>query len=219
MFAPFEAPVDGDVAVLGAVIPPALYDRDAFEWLSPEDTAVLAGLGSKRRRVQFAAGRWLLRRAAARAFGDGRYELHTSAGRPFVFASGTPAAVSVSHSSDVVLCAAGRVRALGVDVERIRPRRGWAALAGLVLHPLERASLDGVPEAQRWEGFYRAWTCKEALAKALGVGVFALSLDRIRVSRGVVREAPPDEVPDLACWKLRELSVGKATAAAVAWRK
>jgi 4'-phosphopantetheinyl transferase len=219
MFTPFEAPVDGEVAVFCAAIPQALYDRDVFEWLSAEDASIAAGMRSPRRRAQFAAGRWLLRHAAARVFGEGGYTLRTVAGRPLVAASdGWPAAASVAHSAGMVLCAAARVPALGVDVERIRPRRGWPALSALVLHPRERAGLDEAVEAVRWIRFYRAWTYKEALAKALGIGVFSLSLERIHVGDGVLREAPAEEVPHLRDWKLRELAVGEGLAAAVAWR-
>lgn len=219
MFAPFEAPLDAEVAVFGAVIPQTLLERDALEWLSAEEAGAAAAMRSPRRRAQFAAGRWLLRHAANRVFGEGGYALRTVGGRPLLAAAGGgPGAVSLSHSADMVLCAAARVPALGVDVERIQPRRGWAALSARVLHPHERASLDRAAEAVRWARFYRAWTCKEALAKALGVGVFSLSLDRIHVGEGALREAPAREVPHMRDWKLRELSVGEGLAAAVVWR-
>jgi 4'-phosphopantetheinyl transferase len=218
MFAPFEAPLDAGMAVFGALIPQALLERDAFEWLSAEEAGAAAAMRSPRRRAQFAAGRWLLRHAAARVFSEG-YELRTVAGRPLIGAAGgAPGAVSLSHSADMVLCAVARMPALGIDVERIRPRRAWAALSALVLHPQERAGLEAAAEALRWARFYRAWTCKEALAKALGVGVFSLSLDRIHVGEGVLREAPAREVPHMRDWKLRELSVGEGLAAAVVWR-
>jgi phosphopantetheinyl transferase len=218
MFTPFEVPVDGGPAVFAAAIPPALDERDVFEWLSAEDAALLARIGSRRRRAQFAAGRWLLRYAAARAFGGAEYAVRTQGGRPLVTVSGEPAAVSVSHSCDMVVCAAGRVAALGVDVERIRPRRGWEALAAAVLHPQERSALERAPGAEHWRRFYQAWTCKEAIAKALGVGVFGLSLARIRIDGGRVLEAPPEELPDAPAWRLRALAVHEAMAAAVAWR-
>lgn len=217
MFTPFEALREPDVAVFGAVIPPALRERDTFEWLDPDEAAAAAGMRSPRRRTQFVAGRWLLRYAARHVFGDAGYILRTIDGRPRILASG-PAAVTISHCADVVLCAAGDVPALGVDVELLRPRRDWSALAAFVLHPQERSALETAPDAYRWEGFYRAWTRKEAIAKALGVGVFGLSLDRILLSGDRVRDAPASELPDCARWTLRELSVGERMAAAVAWR-
>jgi 4'-phosphopantetheinyl transferase len=215
MFTPFELPVDGEVRVFGAVIPPALIDRDVFEWLSPQDAAALAAFGSRRRRAQFAVGRWLLQHAAARTFGAG-WELRTIGHGPQIV-SPRASAVSISHSGDMVLCAAGRVAALGVDVERIRERREPSMLAAAVLHPAERSGLAALPASQRWTRFYRAWTCKEAIAKALGVGVFGLSFDRIRTGDGRVLQAPPEELPAFERWRVRELDVGEALAAAVAW--
>ena len=64
---------------------------------------------------------------------------------------------NVSHSGGLLLCGAGG-GPLGVDVERVRPRR--AGLPAYVLSPAELARFDG-----GWEEFYRLWTLKESWCK------------------------------------------------------
>jgi phosphopantetheinyl transferase len=211
--------------VFATRIPPAVGDSLDFDWLTCEwltaaEAARAAAIARPQRRAQYVAGRWLLRYAATQVFGEGEYRLHSVAGRPLVAATGGgPAAVSVSHSAELVVCAAGRVQALGVDVEQIRPRADWSALSGWALHPRESERLERAAEAQRWRHFYQAWTFKEALAKALGEGVFGLSFDRIAVSvDGLLEQAPPDARLDGLDWRLRPLFVGEEFAAAVAWR-
>lgn len=71
---------------------------------------------------------------------------------------------NLSHSGDkVVLLVAGRPS--GVDIEEIAP---WSeAVARKVYTPKERAWL----KKQEGDGaFYRLWTAKEAIMKALGLG-------------------------------------------------
>ena len=116
-----------------------------------------------------------------------------------------------------MLCGIARSGRLGVDVERIRPRRDWEGLAQVVLHPLEREELGLLSENLRWTGFYRAWTLKEALGKALGVGL-ALPFDRIRVSaEGRLEEGAAIAGLSAARWRFRTLDAGPGLAAAVAW--
>jgi len=130
-----------------------------------------------------------------------------------------PASASLSHSGDLVVCAAGRVQTVGIDVEQIRPRSDWQALARFALHPTERRRMEGLAEAIRWQRFYQAWTFKEALAKALGLGFFTLPFDRIAISQhGLIEEAPDDERLRAEQWHLRPLSLGDGFAAAIAWR-
>jgi 4'-phosphopantetheinyl transferase len=127
------------------------------------------------------------------------------------------AAASISHSGDEVLCALGRVRAIGVDIEQVRPRADWNRLSEWVLHAKEKERIAA--SGRRWEGFYALWTFKEALAKALGVGVFGLPFHKIALSdEGSIEELPADCGIEAAVWQLRRLERGEGIAAAVAWR-
>ena len=73
---------------------------------------------------------------------------------------------NVSHSGGLALCALSD-RAVGVDIERVRPRR--ARLPAYVLSGEElawhRARGGG------WEDFYTLWTRKEARVKCTGQGL------------------------------------------------
>jgi 4'-phosphopantetheinyl transferase len=173
------------------------------------------------RRAQFAAGRSLLHHAAREVFGAAKYRVEVADERPVVTleGAGAPAAVSLSHSADVVVCGVARAGLLGVDVERIRPRKQWEGLAEFALHPSELRRLEELPEAARWRGFYRAWTLKEALAKALGVGL-ALPFNRISFdAQNRIEAAPPGEEFADGVWNFYTPQLGSGYAAAAAWRE
>lgn len=76
-------------------------------------------------------------------------------------------AFSVSHSGALGLIAvADAGRRVGVDVEQVRPRTDFAALAARFFHPDEVAAIG-----ERRDAFFRCWTRKEAVVKALGLGL------------------------------------------------
>jgi phosphopantetheinyl transferase (holo-ACP synthase) len=91
-----------------------------------------------------------------------------AAGRPRVIGPpGTPAAVSLSHRAGVAVAAvADGDGEAGIDVELVEPRPG--GFPALVLGDDERALGAGLP-ADIW--LTRAWTVKEAAAKAAGTGL------------------------------------------------
>ena len=220
MFSPFEVDLASrGPRVFGLAIAPSLLRASSFDWLTPEESERAAAMHGKRRRAQFASGRWLLRHAAGRVFGEGNWLVQPSEGKPVVVSGdGLPASASLSHSADLVLCAAGRVQTVGIDVEQIRRRADWRALAQFALHPSERHRLEGLAETIRWQRFYQSWSFKEALAKALGLGFFTLPFDRIAISdEGIIEEAPEDERLRAPQWQLRPLSLGEGFAAAIAW--
>ncbi|MFI6820222.1 4'-phosphopantetheinyl transferase family protein [Micromonospora sp. NPDC050187] len=91
-------------------------------------------------------------------------------GRPRVRGGGAELPVSVSHVDGVVAVAACRDAPVGVDVERRRPVPA-VALARRWFEPSAVAWLRGRPDADRAKGFLLLWTAKEAVGKALGVGL------------------------------------------------
>lgn len=114
---------------------------------------------------------------------------------------------NLSHSQDYLLLAVGRHRALGVDVEAIRPHANLERLARRCLAPAEWKTWTSLAKADRLTGFLRFWTLKEALAKAhgrgLGLGIqhcaFALD-DRARLLTA------PKECGPAASWTVHELT-------------
>jgi phosphopantetheinyl transferase len=89
-------------------------------------------------------------------------------GRP-VLAGGGPA-FNVSHTDGLALVAvASEGVRVGIDVERVQPRRRLERLARRVLDDDAYAAWRDAPDQLR--AFLGAWTAKEAYLKALGIGI------------------------------------------------
>lgn len=115
----------------------------------------------------------LVRRAGALLLGRAETAVvltHDREGRPVVRVDEVELAVSVSRTAGLVVVAARRTGAVGVDVERIRPLPALA-LARRWFPSTELAWLGDRPEAGRTVDFLRLWTAKEAVGKALGQGL------------------------------------------------
>jgi 4'-phosphopantetheinyl transferase len=128
---------------------------------------------------------------------------------------------NVSHSGDVVLVALSFDCPVGVDVEQMQPLPDAGGMVDYVLTPSERALYAALDAAERDAAFYRAWTCKEALAKATGDGL-AFGLDRFEVTLTAHEDprvlALDSNVADAAAWQLFILDVWPGYAAALAAR-
>jgi 4'-phosphopantetheinyl transferase len=96
-----------------------------------------------------------------------------------------------------------------VDLERHMP---VPELEGVIamLHPRERAALGALPPAERLCAFYRCWTRKEAVLKALGCGLSAgLSSISVDVSAGARPQVlDPGEHQAAAGLQIHDLPVG-----------
>ena len=60
---------------------------------------------------------------------------------------------------------------IGIDLEYMDPQRFPIALARHILHPREVALFEALPATARTAWLATAWVCKEAMLKALGVGL------------------------------------------------
>jgi 4'-phosphopantetheinyl transferase len=115
---------------------------------------------------------------------------------------------NLSHSGEIVLIALASGVSIGVDVEQPRAMPDRAAIARRFLHPGEVADLAMLTGRAAELAFFRCWTRKEAVAKALGLGL-SLPLDQYRVS--CRPEEPtrllvlPDIAPAAAAWSLIDL--------------
>ena len=88
---------------------------------------------------------------------------------------------NTSHSGAIALIAVSRSRLLGVDIERLRPLVEAEGIAASYFSAREAAVFAALDRADRVEGFYNAWTRKEAVVKALGGGL-SIPLDAFEVS-------------------------------------
>jgi len=140
-------------------------------------------------------------------------------GKPSLAALDTPLRFNVSHSGELLLIAVTVERALGVDVEEIRPDTSVIEIAERFFSENERRSLAGVPQALQRDAFFDCWTRKEAYIKAKGDGL-SLPLDQFDVAFGPGRAARllatrPDRT-EAARWRLQELDVADGYKAALA---
>ncbi|MBN1886059.1 MAG: 4'-phosphopantetheinyl transferase superfamily protein [Candidatus Krumholzibacteriota bacterium] len=135
-------------------------------------------------------------------------------GRPVLDCGGP--AFSISRTTGAALVAVSDEGPVGVDIELVAPRRLGDAVARRFFAPAELALLDGPPPGDRTTAFFRIWTRKEALVKALGTGLTA-GLARIDAS-GAPRRAAAQGGPfePLTGWILRTLALPAPYAGAVA---
>lgn len=78
---------------------------------------------------------------------------------------------NLSHSGRIALVAIATEAEVGADVEEVHSMPDRDAIAARYFHRSERAALDALDEPQREIAFFRTWTRKEAVLKALGVGI------------------------------------------------
>lgn len=155
------------------------HDGDAG-MLCAQEQARAARFKVEHARRAFVVCRVALRALLAERVGAAPHEVmlvRTPHGKPQLTGGGV--SFNVSHSGDVGLIAVAEgEHRLGVDVECVRPRDEIAGLAERFLHPAEAASVGGCTE-----GFFRWWTRKEAVVKAIGDGLsyplddFAIDVD------------------------------------------
>jgi 4'-phosphopantetheinyl transferase len=138
-------------------------------------------------------------------------------GKPF-FATG-PIRFNLSHSSDVAALAITRDREIGIDVEKIRRDHDLLDVAEHYFAPQERSALRLLSAEERYFGFFRCWTRKEAYIKARGDGM-SLDLQGFSVSLGA--DEPPALIAsaegpgELKRWKFANLELHQGYAAALA---
>lgn len=111
------------------------------------------------------------------------------AGKPELSgAHGSNLNFNLSHSGQWGLVGVSRLP-IGVDVERLRPINGLDLarrfFAKREAENLDSKELAGVPEREHRAAFYACWTRKEAVVKAIGLGL-SFPLDKFSVT------LPPD---------------------------
>jgi 4'-phosphopantetheinyl transferase len=170
-------------------------------------------------RQSFVAARSGMRRIL------GRYLNQDAAAIEFAYGShGKPCLVdgtiefNLSHSGDWALLAVARDRAVGVDIERIKPMAELEKLTARFLMAAEHERIVSLPEADRLLAFFRTWTCKEAYLKATGEG-----LGQLKSLEVAAQPEVPVQLLSPPGWNLLELVpevgyVGAIAAPGSDWR-
>ncbi len=172
-------------------------------------------------RRQFIVARAALRILLGRAL-----EIAPTAVRFALDAHGKPALdpacalrFNVSHSGDLALIAVASGFDVGVDVEAHRRADDLAPLAASILGPEDLERWRAAAAVEGAAAFYRIWTCKEAVAKAIGRGL-ALDFRSLRISldpgRAAALAALEPAWGEVGAWSLCELETQAGYCAAVA---
>ena len=115
---------------------------------------------------------------------------------------------NLSHSGDYGLLGVSWGRVIGVDLEILRSTTDHAALARRCFSADEVADWKALPPAEREDGFFLAWTRKEAFIKATGEGLrrelrsFSVTLSPHQ--RAELYSTAPDK-KEKECWQLFNL--------------
>lgn len=192
-------------------------EADAFaRHLSPDETTRAARFVFEKDRIAYRIGRGRLREILGMLIGQPPEALrftYGDHGKPAL--PGGPA-FNLSHS-DGLACLAVADRALGVDIEAHREIED--GVAERFFSPTEYAALSALPASGWTDGFFRCWTRKEAVVKAMGDGL-SIPLDRFDVTLGP--GAPPRMTRldpahgAVAGWRLAHLDLGPGLTGALA---
>jgi 4'-phosphopantetheinyl transferase len=126
---------------------------------------------------------------------------------------------NLSHANELALLAVTSGRAIGVDIEFIRPEFASAEIAERFFSSHEVAELRALPGETQREAFFNCWTRKEAYIKAIGEGL-SLPLNQFHVSLAPGSAAALlgnlKDAAEVSRWSLQELDPGPEYVAAVA---
>lgn len=125
-----------------------------------------------------------------------------SHGKPFLETSNLQ--FNLAHSDNLALYAFTYDRAIGIDIERIRPVSDSLAIAHRFFSTRETDSIRRSTNQSRL--FFRYWTCKEAFLKATGDGLSQLSQLEISINQIARLEKLPNS-RSTQDWRLEELEL------------
>lgn len=131
--------------------------------------------------------------------------------------AGSAIRFNMSHAGAFALVALARDREVGVDVEAHIPF-DVETVARRMFSPSEIEAISRVPKAERLASFYDCWTCKEAVVKAIGRGIW-MPFQDFDVSWGTKAAllACRSECRQVETWGLEQVPVAPGYSAAVAF--
>lgn len=138
-------------------------------------------------------------------------------GKPYLL-NGGDLSFNLSHAGEQMVVGVVRGRAIGVDIEQIRPEAATTEIALNYFAAAEQSAFQAVPDAQKPQAFFAAWTRKEAFIKAVGEGLsFPLADFAITLAPGEPARllAIRGEAAAAAAWQMWDVEVGRGYAAAV----
>lgn len=203
---------------------PSPYLAGIWKILSADETVKANRFVFDRDRHRFVVARGFLRMILGRYINRGADELqfnYTKHGKPRLAEpyAGMDLNFNVAHSGAFALYGVTLGRAIGVDVEQIRPDIEIEQIASCMFSTTEVGQLRSLPSNIRVCAFFNCWTRKEAFLKAKGTGLFS-PLDQFDVT--LIPGVPASLVEtkwdryEARCWSLTAIDIYPGYAAAVA---
>jgi 4'-phosphopantetheinyl transferase len=125
---------------------------------------------------------------------------------------------NLSHSDERALVGITSMRPIGVDIEKVRQIPEMSHIISHHFSAAEQALMEALTDAERLRQFYRCWVKKEALVKAQGGGLGALSasVTEKQEKNGMIMLTTLDgDTGSHDDWTLKYLEPGEGWAAAV----
>jgi 4'-phosphopantetheinyl transferase len=177
-----------------------------WDLLTPDEQHRASRFYCEADQKRFVVGRANLRRILGKALGVEASQIalrKLPSGKLVLSALSGPGDLhfNVSHSSELVLIAAARRREAGIDVEATRENLSAHELAERFFCEAEWKELRELSGRDQQAAFFRCWTRKEAIVKAVGEGL-GIPLRSFYVGTGAA-EWTTVETEDRRAWKVR----------------
>jgi 4'-phosphopantetheinyl transferase len=92
---------------------------------------------------------------------------------------------NLSHSNEYAVYVFGWDRAVGIDIEYVRPMEDADDFASRFFSARESELIQSLTGHRKWDAFFKLWTCKEAFLKANGSGLtFPLNQAEVHLGMG-----------------------------------
>jgi 4'-phosphopantetheinyl transferase len=200
------------------------FVEQCSSWLNEDERGRAARFIRQQDQVRFVLAHGGLRAVLSRYLGispDVVEMYRSESGKPSLkkeLRGQTAITFNMSHAHGRALIAVSKGQEVGVDLERIRSDVEVAKLSERYFTPSEHATIMQSTQEQRGARFFRYWVSKEAVLKAQGIGLQALSQCEILLGAdGVGAETRVPEGSLLQDnWRIRFLSCGEGWEAAVA---
>ena len=169
----------GEISVLHVDLTPGRIREDhALAWLDKSERERWERYRTHRSKREFALCRAALRHLLCEQLGCENSQLSfavTEHGKPHALVNQerVSAGFSVSHSAPHGLITIREEGRVGADIETGLPERDFEGIARKAFSPNERAEIISATGTDKARLFFRFWTLKEALGKALGTGLSA----------------------------------------------
>ena len=150
------------------------YLNDLKELLSDEEKLKSEAIRNEQARSLYCLRKGLTRVILGRTLQTNPAEItfgRTSTGKPFISNHNSNFRFNISHSKEYLFIGIIENRDIGVDIEKINPKLQHSLLAEGVFSPFEKTLYNNYDSLHQLRSFYKAWVQKEAISKALGVGI------------------------------------------------